>query len=353
MRVLGFLAFLISQIFFTSISRANSFEAWVVAPLFRDHLEFLVCENQPCPSGFLRASAEVLLAELRKEGVSVSMTGSQFCRCQDPLANLEDFVPATSAELVREIARGWVRALKSIKKTDGPWIQDLIVKQIKPIYSRFINQRKGSDTFSKMQMRAVDLVKRTQSIKSLSQDDRVFIIKMAYLTGSIRNSNPVKKSCRGRQLKDFSCLSFEEIEAAKDYMGHEYNLFNQTAVSGASQNPQMAQKVKNLIQLISKLEPAKTLTFRGTGASPGLLHTPIGQVYVEPIFMSSSLDSKISQRFLGGAAQILLTKNCPLISGSASLWEAELEVLCKPRTALKMVHYEYRGGNVYFFMEEE
>jgi hypothetical protein len=324
----------------------------MIAPLFRDQLEFLVCDPQFCTPLLLRSSAETLLAELKKENLSTSMTAEQFCKCANPAVTLESVTSPSSAQLIRELSKGWARALKSLGPKHGLWFQDVILQETKNIYSRFVDQTKGPESFLKMQMKAQDLMKRTQQLQFLSQEERVFIIKMAFITGSIYNASSIKKGCRGKPANDLICLSAAEIDAARKYMGSEYNAFNQSAHGSPSDTSAMGQKVKRLIDLISKLEPARTMSFRGTGASPALLQTPLGQSYIEPIFMSSSLDSKIAQRFLGGGAQILLTKNCPLVSGSGALFEGEFEILCKPRTALKMISREYRGGNVYFFMEE-
>lgn len=340
------------QIFGASVSQARAIETWAIAPLFRDQLEFLVCEKEPCSAALLKSAAEVLLSDLRSGGIRTNLASSDFCQCSIQASPIESLLSGEKLDLVRQLSRGIVRGLQKLGSGHPPWIQDVLLEETKYIYSQHIERYRGPGAFLRMQIRALEMMKKTRSLSSLSAEERNFLIQMTFVTGNAYNSSTIRKGCRGLSPEDFSCVSPAEMQAARRYMGNEFNDFNQNAVLGPHHKPHMTAPVRSLIDLIGKLEPAQTISFRGTGTNPALTRTQPGQVYTEQLFMSSSLDSKISQRFLAGVVQILMTRNCPLISGSGALFEGEFEVLCKPRTKLKMVHREFRGGNLYLFMEE-
>ncbi len=313
---------------------------------FRDFMDYGVCETQACDLETLLAAGQIFEAELRSSGVRTDFTASNFCNCQGQARPLENIVSAKKAQLVRAVARSMAQVIASKNPSrPGLFFGDLLTAT-KPLYEQFM----GTQNFMNLQVRLAAAMRNATSMSSLGSQNYSAILTQAFTVGNLFNHSPKNLGCRDRA--DYSCITPEETESARRYMGTEFNAFNEVAFHGPSHNPRLAPHVERLKSLIRKLNPARTISFRGTGPDERLINLQVGQTYTEPIFISSSLHSKIAQNFMAGAAQIFFTKNCPLISGAGSLFEGEYEVMCNPGTQFKLIHREYRGGSLYLFLEE-
>ncbi len=313
---------------------------------FRDFMDYGICETQSCDLETLLAAGQTLEEDLRSAGARTDFTAVAFCNCQGQARPLENLMTSQKAQLVRSVSRAMARVVAGKNPSNFRLFSADLLKATKPLYEQFM----GRQNFARLHAQLTSAMRTATSFSSFGSQNYLPLITQGFAVGNILNA-PRNIGCR--ESTGFSCVTPEDIETVRRYTGNEYNAFNEVAALGASHNPYLDPYVERLKNLIQKLKPARTISFRGTTPDERLVNLRVGgPPLTENIFMSSSLNSRIAQNFLVGAVQIFFTKNCPVISGAGAVFKGELEVICNPGTQFRLVHREYRGGNLYLFLEE-
>lgn len=315
-----------------------------------DQIQLVVCAPEYCSLDIMRSVAEVFTQEFKANRVPTDFTGSTLCGCNNPSRPLEELMTKSKAEFVRDMARSYTRVLLRQNPSRYGIMTDQIANETKTDYAAYIEREKGKGAFLKLQIESAKLLGSLPTLQGQSLALYQNLVLQGFNIGSIYNHVQVPRGCVDSD--GFHCLNESEITAARRYMGVDFVKINESLYLGTGYTGPWATTIKNLTSLLRKLKPARTISFRGTGPFDYFKNFKVGDIYKDPAFVSTSLNSQISQRFLGGVGLIMYTKNCPLISGAGSLFEGEHEVLCPPNTSFRVVHREYRWGNLYLILDE-
>lgn len=350
------------SILMMAVLLAYAGQAWSVQiskeffqPTLMDQVQFIVCEQQPCSPAILKSVGSIVAREFAQRNIQTDFREGSLCgNCSGQAVAIEQLVAPAKAQFVRSIARQYADVVSQVTSSSTISIVDLLLDATKDSYIQVMG---GYDRYMNM---LIELTNKVKGMTRISGEPVSFyrhLIQNSYVAGSFRNAKSVGYGCATGG--GHSCLSQAEIAAARYYMGQGYGPMNtmmmqEIAGHGPKNNNEAQIYGQNqlLKSLLGKLRPAYTVSYRGIGSRQAFQNFQAGYAYTEHGFISTSLNSRISQRFMQGVGLILFTKTCPLISGSGGLFDGEDEVLCKAGTQFRILHREDRGGNLYFILEE-
>ncbi len=211
-----------------------------------------------------------------------------------------------------------------------------------------------------------------QSFRNLTQQQASRLIRKSFIENKISGRLPGKVGCESSSLTKESSqsLTSEEIVATNsclpeperlsidNYFGIGYSSIN-SALRRMDLTFEITQKVNLIKSALRRLVPYQGVVFRGAGESSLFDRiVPGEESFMDPAFLSTSLDSDVAQKFternIAPARFILLSKTCRYISHINGLYgSGENEVLCAAGTSFDVLHKVKIDQVTYFLMEEK
>lgn len=317
-----------------------------------DQIQYVLCANRACPPGVASAVGQEMAAALAQSGFRTDFT-AQSLGSAAPVS-LDATLGARETAYIRSVIRETVAALAEEDASRTKSILDKLTDRAQPHYTHYLESIAGAGAHMQSLIELTQYLQSATSLQGLSGPLAASIVRQSFVVGGLRNPVIHRRGCPGSATPEAGeCLTAGEVEAARRYMGHEFMQINDCASRPGGRRCGGYEGIVNqLNSLLRKLVPSYSISYRGIGPKDSYQKLQVGQVYSEPGFVSTSLNSRISQRFLDGAGLILFTKTCPVISGVGPLFDGEDEILCSPKTQFRVVHKEDRGGYVYLFMEQ-